>query len=482
MALMLFITSMVSASIQICGDKEFRTTEPITLKSNARICFNQPEDQEVKLYIVEDKEEIALEILKVQNISNSQFSCRDIWSNPVPGDYDVFVDCNNNQEFDIDANEPSDFLNITAVKGSGLVSRGKSDIGNHSWRYDPENPVLSNEMLQLELTAERENIILSNITIQAGSKGNDTQIEKLEIYLDDNNNGILDIDDVSIGAAEPAYLEDNGLITIFLDYTLNKDISENLLIVYQLQEDISQGEYSLEVLSLYGLGEFSDGQIQFNGLTIDSGIKTVLEEKSCLGELTFTLIPNPAFEGQEVIANMNNLQGCENKTIRLRLSPCGSSIMNEVDSCEIEDGQGCSVKFDAEKNDTYHVCIDKNNDGDMIDFGEFSFEDLTVLAPVVVQEPENLTEQNMTNETIVDQNMTDEKVPPTGGIIEDIRDRISETGSLFVLLEVTLLLILFVLVLILFKLKGPGRAEEKTSSQKRNGNSNGKSNGKNKKK
>jgi hypothetical protein len=472
---MLVIIEMVSASIQVCGDKEFRTTEPITLKSNAKICFNQPEDQEVILYIIEDKESIPLEILKVQNISNTQFSCKNIWTNPLPGDYDVFVDCNNNEEFDSDANEPFDSLNITAVKGSGLASIGENDVGNHSWRYDPESPDLDNEMLQIELKAERENIILDNITIQAKEQGNDTKIAKLEIYLDEDGNGILDSEDVSIGAAEPAYLEDNGITTVFLDYTLNKDISESLLIVYQMEEETEQGDYSLEVMSLYGVGEFSNEQIEFIGLPLSSGKKTVLEEKSCIGRLSFTLSPNPAIQGQEVTADMNDLQGCENKSIVLRLSPCGSSILNEVDSCEIEDGEGCSVTFTADGNDTYHACIDKNNDGDYIDFGEFSFRDLTVLIPEI-QEPENMTGENMT-ETDMGQNITqgNETTSPTGSVIEDLLSRISDTGNLFVLLEVTLLLILFVLVLILFRLKGPGRAMQENSN-------NNKNNGKNKKK
>ena len=107
-----------------------------------------------------------------------------------------------------------------------------------------------------------------------------------------------------------------------------------------------------------------------------------------------------------------------------------------------------------EKSGTYYVCIDKNQDGDYTDFGEFAFNDLVIIEPEPQKEKVNITEQTTEiNETKVI-NET-EKTSIAGGIIGELKERISGTDSLFVLLEITLLLMLFVLILILLRLRRP---------------------------
>jgi hypothetical protein len=439
---------------------EYLTTETVYIRSTALLCNNQPKDTIVNLYIVENMDEWVdgdfLDDVRgdPQEVLNSQFPSKKIWENPKAGFYDVLVDCIENGDYD--SLEPIDSLSatgftVTAVTGTSRASVGSNDMGDHIWRHDPENPKFTNEMLQMKLVASNEDIILENMTIKAAGTGDDIKIVKVEIYADENNDGKVSENELLIADAEPAYDEDNGEISLSLDYVLTRDLTENLLIVYEMQERMVEGEFSLIVESIYGIGENSGEIIEFSGLPMTSGIKTVLPEKTCLGELSLDLAPNPAFEEGIVTADLSGLTGCSNKTIVLRLNPCGSSIKEEVGSCIIE-GEGCQITFPAEISKTFHACIDKNDDEDMVDFGEYAIEDLIVEEKPTVVKDQNLTEEvNITDEITTDEDTTVSEI--TGDVIEELKSDLSEAGSFFILLEITLLLILFVLVMIMFRLK-----------------------------
>ncbi len=471
---MLFLMSIIlimGVQAQIQSTKNtYLSSEPVYVKSTAQLCNNIPPGDNVELYVVQNKEWTAGDSLNdargdSQEIPNSVFSSKKIWNSPLAGDYDIIIDCIENGKYD--SLEPIDSLfeigfRVTAVAGKGKAEVGQKNIGNHSWMYDSEEPDLDNEMLQLSLLAEGEDIELGNITIKASGAGDDTRIDRLEIYLDENKNGKVDDNEIIIGDSQPAYLEDDGKVVLELDYTLTNNMADNILIVYTMKETISEGEFSLKVESLYGVGESSEKSIMFSGLPISSGVKTVLQEKTCLGTLTLELIPNPAVKDSEVIAKTSGLSGCQGEIIVLRLNPCGSSIKEDISSCIVGE-EGCDISFNSSKSGTHHVCIDKNKDGDLVDFGEYAFEDLVVIEPVVesvnITEEVNVSEFEEGKEVVVEEEIEEEgeeRAGITGSFIEDL----AGTGSFFILLEVTLLLILFVLVMIMFRLKALTRIQK----------------------
>ena len=449
---------LVQASIQSTKNS-YLTTQPVYARSTTLLCPGLPQGENLDLYIVENKDIwIGDEVLSdvrdfSQEVPNSVFSYKQIWETPEEGDYDIVVDCNADGKYNyllepIDSFDSVGFR-VSFEKGSASAFIGQKDVGNHSWQYDPEEPDLINEMLQLSVLAVGEDIRLENITIQAQGLGNDTEIDKLEIYIDENNNGRLDVNDVMIGDSQPAYAEDNAETSILLDYVLTKNLTENLLIVYIMKETVLEGEFSLNVKSIYGEGTESGEIIKFSGFPVSSGLKTVLPKKTCLGGLTLELEPNPADESSNVAAKMNNLSGCQNKTIFLRTSTCPSIIFSEVGSC-VAGGTGCELSFVALENKRYYACIDKNEDGDMVDFGENVFEDLIVII-------EEIEEENITEEFNISENITQEEIGITGGAIEELRKKLSDIDGFFILMEITLLLILLILVFISFKLMRPTR-------------------------
>ncbi len=391
-----------------------------------------------------------------------------IWENPDGGDYDIVVDCNRNGEYDF-GDQIDDFedigFEVVAIAGEGTVELGSNDPGDHQWRFDTEQIDLENEMIQIRLKAEGEDIELVNITISASGNGDDTEIDALEIYVDENNNGKLDDTEILIGDSQPAFEDNNGKATLDLDYFLENGVEESFLIVYIMNDEISEGEFTLKVDSITGIGGDSDSIVKFSGLPLESGLMNVLPEKTCLGELTLELSPNPAEPDSQVRALASGLGRCSGLEASLRTNPCGSSSPQVVGTCEIDDGK-CTVTFTATREGTYHLCVDKNEDGDSVDFGEYAFEDLTI------KEAEEEIEETETNETTADEpEETEEEeeeeqegTGPTGAVSG--LEELSETSSFFILLEVTLLLILFVLVMILFRLKPPTQVSETKEEEK----------------
>ncbi len=468
-------TNPWTASVSGMEKNEFSNLESVYIKSNI-LC--EPAT-EVDLYIVGDKDpwlgDENLEDVRgaSQNINLIVFKIplTKIWENPKAGSYDAVIDCNKNGVYDLYTDKVDSFSGVgfivSATAGTGTVTIGGKDIGSHSWMYDSEEPRLTNEMLQLSLEGKGEDIKIENITIQASGAGNDVDIDKLEVYIDENGNGRVDDNEVMIGDSQPAYSEDNGITTITLDSVLFQDIINNLLIVYQMKQNATQGEYSLIVRSLYGLGQDSGDVISFFGLPINSGIKKVLPEKTCFGFLALELTPNPAVEGVIINAKISGLNGCQNKTIVLKTNPCGSVIQEKVGFC-ISGAEGCEISFNALVSKTYHACINKNEDNDMIDLGEYAFQDLIVEGKPKPQPAVNVT-GNLTANITEKKEEAEENTSETGagvsvvtgGIIETLTKNLSGAGSLLLILEATLLLIFIVLVVIAFRLKGSKKPETK---------------------
>ncbi|MDP3026205.1 MAG: hypothetical protein Q8N63_00740 [Nanoarchaeota archaeon] len=448
--------SLVQASIDTRNSRgltttNFFTSDEVFLKSAAGLCNSIYKT--VDIYVVESGDTILTDVRgQLQEINlTADYQVHDntkIWAKPLAGNYDVIVDCDKSGSYH--PLEPKASFSVSFKKGSGNASVGK-EISNHSWQYDPEQLDLLNEMLQISVTAEGEDIDLTNITIKAIGSGDDTQLDALEIYIDGNNNGKLDEEEAVIGDSQPAYFQDNGNIVIGLDHTLTSGVAESILIVYKMKENVTEGDFSLSVTGLFGLGAQSKEEIKFSGFPINSNVKKVLAKKTCLGSLALVLEPNPVNKGENTIAKISNLTGCNNKTVFLRATPC-SYLSGDIGSCVIKNDT-CQLNVSSPENRIYYACVDKNDDKDKTDFGEAALSNLAVTAKEVEKANENITGEieesvNTTNEV-----QEEEKTSAvTGEVISGLFD--GSLKGVFVLLEITLLLILVVLIIISFKLKG----------------------------
>lgn len=416
----------------------FTNSDKIYLKGDRGLCNSVYES--ANIYVVEkDKIDVLNDVRgDFQEINlTSSFAISSntlIWENPAVGDYDVVLDCDKDGQYH--SLEPMTSFKVSAEKGSVSVSIGEKDRGNHSWQYDPEEVDLVDEIMQIKLIAKSENVKLENITLSF--LGNYSELEKIEIYEDSNNNGILD-ESEDMGGGEI----NKSTLTLELDYILEKDEIENILFVLIMKET-AEGDYSLKINSVYGMGEISEELVKALGLPITSGIKKVLPKKTCVGTLVLELEPELAIKNSKVIAKISGLSGCENETVSLRRNSCDSVVIGEIGSCIL--GTECQMNFTANENRNYYLCIDKNRDGDYEDFGESDSADLVVIEkPVEEEEVSNFT-GNKTEEGVADR-ITGEVV---GGAE---RLNITIPTFLLVLLEITLLLILIVLVIISYRLR-----------------------------
>ena len=439
----------------------FFTSDEVFLKSTAGLCNNIYKT--VDIYIVESGDtaltDVRGQLQEINLTADYQVPANTkIWANPAAGNYDIIVDCDKNGEYH--PLEPKTSFSVSFKKGSGNASIGK-EISNHSWQYDPEQLYLLNEMLQINIIAEGENIDLTKITIKAIGSGDDTQLEALEVYIDGNNNGKLDEEEVIIGDSQPAYFQDNGNVVIELDHTLISGVAESILIVYRMKENVTEGDFSLSVTDFFGLGTQSGEEIKFSGFPINSNVKKVLAKKTCLGSLALVFEPNPVNKGENTIARISNLTGCDNKTVFLRTNPC-SYLSGDIGSCVIKNN-ACQLNVSSPENRGYYACIDKNDDKDKTDFGEAALSNLAVIAKEVEKANESIAEEieefvNVTNETL-----EEEKTGVTGGVISGLFD--GSLKGIFVLLELTLLLILVVLIIISFRLKGSRQEKNKSEDE-----------------
>ena len=459
---LLISLSFVQASIDTKNSRgitttSFFTSDEVFLKSSAGLCNNVYNN--VNIYIIDSGNtgltDARGESQNINLTTSYQIPTNTkIWAKPVAGNYDVVIDCDKDGTYSL--LEPKTSFSVSFEKGTGNASIGK-EISNHSWQYDPENPIFINEMLQLSLIAEGEDIDLTNIKIKAIGSGDDIQLDALEVYIDENNNGKLDEEEGIIGDSQPAYIMNNGESIVVLDYTLTSGVAENILIVYRMKEDIAEGEFSLSVTGIFGSGVKSEEEIKFSGFPINSNVKKVLAKKTCLGSLILEFEPNPVNQGEDVVAMISNLTGCDNRTVSLGTIPC-ISVSGNTGYCVIKNNT-CQLNLSFSQNTKYYSCVDKNNNNDSLDIGETANKDLVVIAKEVeVEVEENVSEEigeltNVTNEG---------NASITGGVISGLFE--SSLKSVFILLEITLLLILVVLIIISIRIKG-NRQEKKKSKE-----------------
>jgi len=452
--LLLLNILIVSASIK--SSKILYNTDGVVYAiSTSELCpYLNPKPDTVKLYIVENQDSWSQDLLtdvrgSPSEVPNSKFPPpkQKIWENPRKGSYDIIIDCIENGQYD--PLEPLYNKGFTVIAKRGIVRASKTPKPtNFSWQYDPEEPDLINEILRLNLSTQNEDIKLNNITIEFNSPSNSNI--NLEVYIDKNNNGKLNLNDVLIGHVQTSEKK----VTFSLDYTLIQDNKEEILFVYNMNQDSKNGDYSIKVISLQSIGIFSEETIISSGTPIESSIMTVVGKKTCLGKLDLTLTPNPANQNSVVTAKISNLTGCDNKDASLRTSSCHLNLNKEVGFCTIKNNK-CELNIQSIKG-RYYACIDKNNDNDKSDFGESVSEDLVVIIPIIGGTQSSIEQED--NE----QEKTEESATPiTGNVVAgESRIPLQDQNSLLFLLEVTLLLILFVLILILFRLKDNSASKE----------------------
>ncbi|MFH1308340.1 MAG: hypothetical protein ABIH72_05810 [archaeon] len=422
----------------------FETSEMVYVKGTGVCTINKQLD----LYIVQDKSnwaggedlvDVRGAAQKVTTDGDANLAVTKIWEVPLAGDYDIIVDCNNNGKFDADPIlEPIDSLSsigfsVVGKAGTGKIELGSHNPADHSWQYDTENPELNNVMMQFKLSAEGENIMLSDLNLKdIGDADLSKQITKIEVYADDNNNGRKDSGEKMIGdsALEGSEAKVN------LAYLLGSNVSKNFIIVYVMMPE-ADVNLIFSLVSLNGEGETSGEKIAFSGTPLNSSLKNILGAKSCTGLLTLSFDPASVEEGGNVKARMDNLSGCNGKTLNLRSASCSGLAGVTLCSCEVN-GSGCECNFKSESsNKTYWACIDKNNDTDTSDAGESV--SLMLVTGKVSEEESGEQEEEISE---IDEDELESISEDAGGLIED-------AGLLFIVIEITLVLILVVLLLIL---------------------------------
>ena len=451
LGVVLLISGFVNAKIMTTKGKYTSVDSISVLSDQDPLCFSAEGD--VHLFIV--KKDGFSDGNKLEDVrgdftlfSNSKVTQK-VWENALVGGYNIVIDCNTNNDYDV--GEPiSDVFDVVFKTANGQVLEGDKNPDDFSWYYDSEEGDFDNVLLQLKLSATFEDIELNNATVEFGFPGKN-KIEKLEVYVDGNNNGKLENGENLIGWIDPGVLREGFF---FLNSTLKAGEDKNLLFIYKMKGDSEEGEYKLKVLSIFGTGFISEKMIRFSGLSISSNVLTVLPEKSCLGEILMGLTPSLATEDSKVVAKISNLNGCDGKDVLLKRDPCYMFSKPNIGSCELVNGK-CEIEFNAIEG-KYFACVYKNDDLDYGDFGEVATQDLVVQASEVIVDGEK--------EIVVGElEDEDESSDITGEVvnerIQDVSDELAidfgATSSFMVLLEVTLLLILFVLILISFKLKNP---------------------------
>lgn len=427
---MLISVVLVQSQIIRTNKKDYSMGDSVYISSsisvNDRLC-RANNNTEVNFLIVENQDSWndgdSLSDVRESStkIPNSRFSLRKVWDAINPGKYDIIVDCNENSAYD--SGEPlyNEGFSVTVKRGKGVISRGII-INDFTWFYDPETEKILIEMLSLKISSIDENVVLKNISIMFSNinqENNSLEIESIEIYDDENSNGKVD-DEERIGEETfDSSIDDKQIINIEIESTVNKNENKSLLIVYKISSETEKGNYSLRVDSVTGEGELSKEVIVFSGLPISSNKIIVTEEKTCIGDLILELSSDSVEAGQNVIATLKNVSGCDGKTALIKSDFCYTPATSNLGSCNFSAGY-CSVNLKLNKNTTIYSCLDKNNDGDFSDLGESKYSSVTVIKKEVVEEVKGI--ENKTKEENISSNVSiNDTSSVTGRVVEEVK-------------------------------------------------------------
>jgi len=180
---------------------------------------------------------------------------------------------------------------------------------------------------------------------------------------------------------------------------------------------------------------------------------TIIDKKTCLGEILLSLDPNPASLGEETIAQVSGLTGCDDKNIIFKSNECFVAT-GDLGECKLRSNT-CNINISAVKS-KYYACIDKDNDGNYNGFGE-SFAIVQKIKEIPKEENEPVIGLNDKN----DKDDKEENIVPskiTGNVIGNFAG-VDIDNRLLIILEITLLLILIFLVLIFYRVLSPKKTK-----------------------
>ncbi len=279
---------------------------------------------------------------------------------------------------------------------SATTSLGIKNPTAHTWFYNESSTDIWNELSQIRITNDgSEDITLFTITLKASGSGNDaTDINKIEIYADLNNDGSVDAGDIKIGAGQPAYDQDNGQSTIGLNYNVQKGDTKIFLIVYVMKPAAPAGAtYEFTVTNIKAIGRATGALFSVKGLPITSATKTIVnppqqpppQQLVCAGLPVLSFKPNPAKTSQTVDASISGLSNCAGFTATVidenKVIACQANLQNGMDdgACQFTAPERAGLYV-------YLVVVDKNQNN-IIDVGEITASKLNVVGPNTPGEP-----------------------------------------------------------------------------------------------
>ena len=158
---------------------------------------------------------------------------------------------------------------------SGDIAAGTNNPGNHDWTHGGTDPW--NEMLQLQFTVPAgDSWTFNSLTLQSAGTGNDAaDISSVDIFVDNNNNGQIDVGEPLIGSG--TFPVDNGQLTINLMAPGNNfgPGNTNLLVAFQMAATAPIGSTYSFTLTAVNAVNGAGNPIAFNGLPLASGTKTI---------------------------------------------------------------------------------------------------------------------------------------------------------------------------------------------------------------
>jgi hypothetical protein len=210
--------------------------------------------------------------------------------------------------------------------GTLTIAAGSSNPGN----TNISNNETDLEVIQVALSAgNNEDVAVSSITFNITGTFNDTTdftSSSIQLFLDDNGNGIYDAGDSQIGTNQ-SWSDDNGTVTFSgLNETIISNTTENWLLVCDLSGSASNGEnFRASINSntnISASGVTTLESITATGAPVNGGLFTI----SNTGNLTLALgTNNPAASSESAAA-----QNLEMIQLRLTASPVERIAVNSI--------------------------------------------------------------------------------------------------------------------------------------------------------
>jgi hypothetical protein len=118
-------------------------------------------------------------------------------------------------------------------------------------------------------------VTLTNLVLTAAGSGNDqTGIDSLRVYADNDGDGMVDAGDTLLGTA--TYLLNNGTTTILLNNAVSAGASLNLLVVDNFASTAPDGTYQATINAGGLSGTSANGNVQFTGLPTTGAVITIM--------------------------------------------------------------------------------------------------------------------------------------------------------------------------------------------------------------